>query len=103
MSNLNVKTLNQSLSEGYTSDPFRKEGKRMTVVAVFNGITGTPSVKLQQSVEGRVFQDIPKSEIVLEPGQGNQMWNESLLPEGTYVRVVVGSDAGELVTIKILS
>lgn len=103
MSNLNTKVLNQSLSEGYTSEPFRKEGKSMTIVAVFNGITGTPAVKLQQSVEGRVFQDIPKSEVVLEPGQGNQQWNDSILPEGTYVRVVVGQDAGELVTIKILS
>jgi len=103
MSNLNTSVLNQSLSGGYTSEAFRKGGESMTVVAVFNGITGTPTVKLQQSVEGRVFQDIPKSEVVLEPGQGSQMWNDSILPEGTYVRVVVGQDAGELSTIKILS
>jgi len=103
MSNLHVKTINQSLAEGFTSEAFRKEGRSMTVVAVFTGITGNPVVKLQQSVEGRVFQDIPKSNVTLEAGQGQQMWNESILPEGTFVRIVAGQDAGELSTIKTLS
>lgn len=103
MSNLTVKTLNQSLSEGFTSEAFQKSGKSMTVVAVFSGITGTPVVKLQQSVEGRVFQDIPKSDVTLEPNQGQQMWNDGILPEGTFIRIVAGADAGELSTIKILS
>ena len=103
MSNLHVNTINQSLSEGFTSEAFRKEGRSMTVVAVFTGITGNPVVKLQQSVEGRVFQDIPKSNVTLEAGQGQQMWNESILPEGTFVRIVAGQDAGELSTIKTLS
>lgn len=103
MSNLSVNTINQSLAEGFTSEAYRKGGRSMTVVAVFTGITGNPVVKLQQSVEGRVFQDIPKSNVTLEAGQGQQMWNESILPEGTFVRIVVGQDAGELSTIKILS
>lgn len=103
MSNLHVNTINQSLAEGFTSEAFRKEGRSMTVVAVFTGITGNPVVKLQQSVEGRVFQDIPKSNVTLQAGQGQQMWNESILPEGTFVRIVAGQDAGELSTIKILS
>ena len=103
MSNLTVKTINQSLFNGFESEAFQKSGKSMTVVAVFSHITGTPVVKLQQSVEGRVFQDIPKSDVTLEPNQGQQMWNESILPEGTFVRIVVGQDAGELSTIKILS
>lgn len=103
MSNLTAKTLNQSLAGGYTSEAFQKSGRSMTVVAVFTGITGTPVVKLQQSVEGRVFQDIPKSAVTLEVGQGQQMWNDSILPEGTFIRVVAGADAGELSTIKILS
>lgn len=103
MSNLSVNTINKSLAEGFTSEAYRKGGRSMTVVAVFTGITGNPVVKLQQSVEGRVFQDIPKSNVTLEAGQGQQMWNESILPEGTFVRIVVGQDAGELSTIKILS
>lgn len=103
MSNLHVKEVNQSLAGGYTSEAFRKEGKSMTIVAMFSGITGTPTVKLQQSVEGRVFQDIPKSAVALEANQGEQMWNESILPEGTFVRIVVGQSAGELTTIKTLS
>ncbi len=75
----------------------------MTIVAMFSGITGTPTVKLQQSVDGRVFQDIPKSAVTLEANQGEQMWNDSILPEGTFVRIVVGQSAGEISTIKILS
>lgn len=103
MSNLHVKEINQSLAEGYTSEGFQKEGKNMTIVAMFSGITGGETVKLQQSVEGRVYQDIPKSVATLEANQGEQMWNENILPEGIFVRVVVGQSAGELTTIKILS
>ena len=103
MSNLHVKEINQSLADGYTSEGLQKEGKNMTIVAMFSGITGGETVKLQQSVEGRVFQDIPKSAVTLEAGQGEQMWNDGILPEGTFVRIVVGQSAGELSTIKILS
>jgi hypothetical protein len=103
MSNLRLKEINESLAGGYTSEAFQKEGKNMTVVAMFSGITGGATVKLQQSVEGRVFQDIPKSAVTLEAGQGEQMWNDGILPEGTFVRIVVGQSAGELSTIKILS
>lgn len=103
MSNLNAKQINESLSEGYTSEAFQKGGKNMTVLAMFSGIEGGETVKLQQSVEGRVFQDIPKSEVTLEALQGEQMWNDGILPEGTFVRIVVGESAGRLETIKILS
>ena len=103
MSNLRLKEINESLAEGYTSEAFQKEGKNMTVVAMFSCITDGATVKLQQSVEGRVFQDIPKSAVTLEAGQGEQMWNDGILPEGTFVRIVVGQSAGELSTIKILS
>ena len=103
MSNLHVKEVNQSLAGGYTSEAFQKEGRNMTIVAMFSGIQGGETVKLQQSVEGRVFQDIPKSEVTLEANQGEQMWNESILPEGIFVRIVVSQSAGELTTIKTLS
>ena len=103
MSNLHVKEIHQSLAEGYTSEAFQKEGKNMTIVAMFSGITGGETVKLQQSVEGRIFQDIPKSEVALEANQGEQMWNESILPEGIFVRIVVGPSNGKILTIKILS
>ena len=103
MSNLHAKEINESLAGGYTSEAFQKGGRSMTIVAMFSGITGTPTVKLQQSVDGRVFQDIPKSAVTLEAGQGEQMWNDGILPEGTFVRIVVGQSAGELSTIKILS
>ena len=103
MSNLNSKTINRSLASGYTSEAFRKEGRSMTIVAEFDGINNSPVAKLQQSVEGRVFQDIPKSSVTLEDGQGQQMWNDSILPEGTFIRIVVGQSDGELSTIKILS
>lgn len=100
---MHVKEIHQSLAEGYTSEAFQKEGKNMTIVAMFSGITGGETVKLQQSVEGRIFQDIPKSEVALEANQGEQMWNESILPEGIFVRIVVGPSNGKILTIKILS
>lgn len=103
MSNLHVKQISESLEEGYTSEAFQKSGRNMTVLAMFSGIEGGETVKLQQSVEGRVFQDIPKSEVTLEAGQGEQMWNDGILPEGTFVRIVAGESAGKLEIIKILS
>jgi hypothetical protein len=60
-------------------------------------------VKIQASADGRVFPDTPKSAVTLEANQGEQMWNDSILPEGTFVRIVVGQSAGELTTIKTLS
>ena len=104
MSNLHVKEIDESLEEGYTSEAFQKEGRSMTIVAMFSKIYGTPTVKLQQSVDGHVFQDIPKSEVALEDRQGEQMWNDSILPEGAFVRIVVGpATTGNILTIKILS
>lgn len=103
MSNLHAIEINGSLAGGYTSEAFQKGGKNMTIVAMFSGIAGSPTVKLQQSVDGRVFQDIPGSAVALEDGQGEQMWNDGILPEGTLVRVVAGPSAGEISTIKILS
>ncbi len=103
MSNLHVKEINQSLASGYTSVGLRKVGRNMTIVAMFSGITGGETVKLQQSVDGRVFQDIPNSEVALEANQGEQMWNENILPEGTFVRILVSQSAGVLTTIKTLS
>ena len=103
MSNLNSQTINGRLSRGFISEGIRKDGTSMTIVAVFNGITDNPVVKLQQSVEGRIYQDIPKSAVILEARQENQMWNESILPEGTFIRVVVGEDTnGEIEMIKTL-
>lgn len=101
--NLETKSINQSLSAGYTSEAFQKKGERMTVVAMFSGITGGTTAKLQQSVDGSAFQDIPESEATLEAGQENQMWNDGILPEGAFVRIVVGTSSGQLSTVKILS
>lgn len=111
MSNLHTKNINVSLDGGYISEAFRKEGRSMTIVAEFEDVSGSPVVKLQQSVEGRVFQDIPKSAVELEDGQEQQMWNDSILPEGTFIHVVVCKPSGDveparrglLSTIKILS
>lgn len=103
MNNLDVHEINESLATGYTSEGFQKKGERVTIVAMFSGIEGGETVKLQQSVEDSVFQDIPDSAVTLEANQGEQMWNENILPEGIFVRIVVGQSAGELTTIKILS
>ncbi|MCQ2309134.1 MAG: hypothetical protein MJZ78_04055 [Bacteroidales bacterium] len=100
---LNTKTLNESLETGYVSEAFQKDGKNTTFVATFSNLTGTPTAKLQQSVECRVWSDVPRSSIMLDEGQGEQMWNENILPEGIWLRLVVGAAGGELTTIKMLS
>ena len=100
---LNTKTLNESLATGYVSEAFQKDGKNTTFVATFSNLTGTPTAKLQQSVECHVWSDVPGSSITLEDGQGEQMWNENILPEGIWLRLVVDAAGGELSTIKMLA
>ncbi len=99
---LDTKTLNESLESGYVSEAFRKNGTNTTFVAYFSNLTGSPTAKLQQSVECRVWSDIPRSSITLEDGQDNQMWNENILPEGIWLRLVIGAAGGEISAIKML-
>lgn len=93
-----------SLSEGYTSEALHKDGSRSTFVALFSDLAGGAEAKLQQSVDGQHWSDLPNSETTLEASQTEQMWNDDITPRGTAVRIVVGADAtGSLEAIKLLS
>jgi len=99
---LDTKTLNESLEHGYESEAFRKNGTNTTFVAKFSHLSGKPTAKLQQSVECRDWEDVPRSSKVLENDQSVQMWNENILPEGIWLRLVVSAGGGEITAIKML-
>ena len=104
MNTLDTKELNASLSGGYTSEGLQKEGQKMTFLAVFSGLSGTTTARLEQSVDGATYNEIPDSEVTVASGSSQQMWNDcGVLPSGSFVRVRVNSISGTLVRIKMLS
>lgn len=104
MSKLDTKELNASLSEGYTSDGLQKQGPRMTFMAAFSGLTGQTKARLEQSVDGTKYNEIPDSETTVPAGDSEQMWNDcGILPEGSFVRMTVDAVSGTMVEIKMLS
>lgn len=99
-----TRELNASLSGGYTSEGLQKDGKNCTFVAEFDGLTANTPAHLEQSVDGETpYQEVPDSATTLEAGQTVQNWNDDMLPRGTMLRIVVGSGAGTIVNIKLLS
>lgn len=103
MSNLHVKEINQSLAGGYTSEGLQKQGPKMTFMAAFSGLTGQTKARLEQSVDGTKYNEIPDSETTIAPGDSEQMWNDIMLPEGSFVRLTVDAVSGTLTEIKMLS
>lgn len=103
MQSLDTKALNVSLANGYTSEGLRKEGSRMTFYAAFSGMTEQATARLEQSVDGVKYNEIPDSETTIPTGDTEQMWNDPILPSGSYVRLVVEASNGTLTTIKMLS
>ena len=92
-----------SLSGGYTSDGLQKQGPKMTFMAAFSGLTGQTKARLEQSVDGTNYNEIPDSEATIAPGESEQMWNDIMLPEGCFVRLSVDAVRGTLTEIKMLS
>ena len=103
MSNLHAKKINESLTGGYTSCGLQKQGPRMTFMAVFSGLTGQTKARLEQSVDGTKYNEIPDSETTIASGDAEQMWNDIMLPEGSFVRLKVDAVSGTLTEIKMLS
>jgi hypothetical protein len=103
MKTLEKLTPSASLSGGYTSDGLQKQGPRMTFMAVFSGLTGQTKARLEQSVDGTKYNEIPDSETTIASGNSEQMWNDIMLPEGSFVRLAVDAVAGTLTEIKMLS
>lgn len=101
---LKTRELNASLNEGYISDGLQKDGGHGTFVAEFETLNGETAAKLQQSVDGKHWSDMPNSEVTLGNGQQEQMWNDDITPRGTVIRIVIGADVtGSIVAIKLLS
>jgi|GEM_PF-2323261 len=101
-----LKTLetNASLAGGYTSEGLQKEGPRMTLMASFRGLSEATTARLEQSVDGTSYNEIPGSEATISAGTSEQMWNDcGMLSEGSYVRVSVDAVSGTLYLIKMLS
>lgn len=101
---LKTREVNASLSGGYTSEGLEKDGPHCTFEATFSGLTNSVSVKLEESIDGNVYQEVPESATTLAAGETVQMWNDDMLPRGMMLRIVVGSSANGTITgIKLLS
>ena len=98
-----TRELNASLSGGYTSEGLQKDGPQCTFEATFSGLTGSVSAKLEESIDGNVYQEVPESATTLTAGQTVQMWNDDMMPRGVMLRIVVGSGSGMITGIKLLS
>lgn len=101
---LKTKQHNASLANGFTTEGLQKDGSNATFVAVFSNVDQNTEAKLQQSVDGDIWSDIPGSEATIQPDQTEQMWNDDITPRGIMLRLVVGPSANaQLLTIKLLS
>ncbi len=81
---------------------FSKEGRSITVAVYFDK---TPiRLMIQQSVDNKKFLTIPDS-ITEKFGEKESMWmwNDSTLPEGTFVRVAGSYEGSGTITIKVLT
>ena len=100
---LKTRKLNVSLAGGYTSEGLEKDGSHGTFVAIFSNMQGGADAKLQQSVDGDAWSDVPGSETTIEAGETERMWTENIMPRGTMVRMNITETTGNLVAIKLLS
>lgn len=101
---LKTKQLNASLANGFTTEGLQKDGNNATFLATFSGVATATEAKLQQSIDGDIWSDIPGSEATIQVAQTEQMWNDDITPRGILLRLVVGPSANaQLVTIKLLS
>lgn len=71
-------------------------------MASFN-LNSTTTARLEQSPDGVHYNEIPDSEAEIAAGVSEQMWNEKMLPEGSFIRLSVDAVSGTLVSIKMLS
>lgn len=104
---LKIKTLNYNLSQGDTStDSISLDGGKAVVSVGFSAVTGSGlNAKLQQSIDGDAWGDVPGSTATIETGQTVQFWNVFGLPKDILLRVVLSTNmnTGYLTTFKILS
>ena len=70
----------------YNSTPFKLKGNRQTIELKTTGMAGT--AKLQQSIGGVNFIDVPESEITVASGD-LVGWNNDYLVSGLFLRVAI--------------
>lgn len=105
---LKTKNPNYNLSQGdYTSEALQIDGSFATAQAEFTDLTGTGfEVKLQESIDGTVWGDVPNSTKALPSGAAPAvMWNVPCLPAGMFLRVKLSTNGntGYFTTFKLLS
>lgn len=103
---LKTKQLNADLADGITTQGLLKDGLHGTFAATFTDISGDITARLQQSVDGDAWADVPNSETTLTTADTERLWTDNIMPRGTMVRLVIdnpGHNTGTLVAIKLLS
>lgn len=105
---LKVKNPNYDLSQGdYTSEALQLDGSFAAAQAEFTDLTGTGfEAKLQESIDGTVWGDVPNSTKALSAGAAPAvMWNIPCLPAGMFLRVKLStnSNTGYFTFFKLLS
>lgn len=105
---LRVKNPNYDLSNGdYTSEALQLDGSFAAAQAEFTDLTGTGfEAKLQESIDGTVWGDVPNSTKALSAGAAPAvMWNIPCLPAGMFLRVKLStnSNTGYFTAFKLLS
>ncbi len=105
---LKVKNPNYDLSQGdYTSEAVQLDGSFASAQAEFTDLTGTGfEVKLQESIDGIVWGDVPNSTKALPAGAAPAvMWNVPCLPAEMFLRVKVSTNnnTGYFTKFKLLS
>lgn len=105
---LRVKNPNYDLSKGdYTSEALQLDGSFAAAQAEFTDLTGTGfEAKLQESIDGTVWGDVPNSTKALSAGAAPAvMWNIPCLPAGMFLRVKLStnSNTGYFTAFKLLS
>lgn len=89
--NVQTKTENYNLAGGnYTTDPVTINGSKIAIEADFDSVVGNGlQAKLQESVKGERFSDIPNTTVSISAGQNNQIWNLLGFPRNLQIRIVL--------------
>lgn len=103
---LKTRQLDTGLSNGLTTEGLQKDGSHATFAAAFDNIQGEMTARLQHSIDGEKWANVPGSETILTTGDTERLWTENIMPRGTMVRLNITNNdhnQGTIVSIKLLS
>lgn len=85
------KTENYNLAGGNkTTDAVTINGSKIAIQADFESVVGSGlQAKLQESVDGNGYADIPGSTVDISTGQTTQIWNLLGYPRDLQIRIVL--------------